>query len=262
MIISGGSDSRILIHDRERTEKPVENLIEHWNNVCCLDTRENTIASGSWDLTARVWNVAGGHYEQVSKIDKHDAAVWDVKLLPDGSLLTASADNFIRHFNPDGSLNRRFEGHTEPVRALAILDGTSLFSASNDGTIRKWNLKTGEQIAVLPGHSSFIYSLAILSSPDGEDYLVSCGEDYEVRIWLGELRCIIDGDSSTNIGETCLQSILIPAVSIWSVSVLPNGDFAVGTSQNLIHVFTTNEKRKAKVNVLEVGVFIVKLLHN
>ncbi|TIB97307.1 RNA-binding domain-containing protein [Wallemia mellicola] len=234
--MEGGSDSRILIHDKGRAEKPLESLLEHWNNVCCLDTRGNTIASGSWDLTARVWNVAGGHYEQVSKLDKHDAAVWDVKLLPDGSLLTASADNFIRHFNPDGSLNRRFEGHTEPVRALAILDGTSFFSASNDGTIRKWNLKTGEQIAVLPGHSSFIYSLAILSSPDGEDYLVSCGEDYEVRVWLG---------------ETCLQSILIPAVSIWSVSVLPNGDFAVGTSQNLIHVFTTTEERKANLNILE-----------
>lgn len=57
-------------------------------------------------------------------------------------------------------------------------------------------------------------------------------------------------------GETCLQTILIPAVSIWSVTVLPNGDFAVGTSQNLVHVFTRAEERTATSVALDVG-FVV-----
>ncbi|TIA89825.1 hypothetical protein E3P99_01902 [Wallemia hederae] len=230
-IISGGSDSRILVHDVDREDKARVALVEHWGNVCCLHTRQDALVSGSWDLSARVWKRSqAGDYSQVLRLNGHEQAVWDVKLLHDFSILTASADNYIRHFDKEGQLLKVFKGHTEPVRSLQVLGNDTLLSASNDGSIRKWNIKSGEQIACLVGHSSFVYAAAALQSPTSDDYVVSCGEDYEVRIWLG---------------DTCLQTILIPAVSIWSVTALPNGDFAVGTSQNLIHVFTRAEERTA-----------------
>lgn len=185
-IISGGSDSRILVHDIDRQDKPREALLEHWSNVCCLYAHSNTLVSGSWDLSARVWRFEKGLYGQTLRLDGHEQAVWDVKLLEDGSILTASADNYIRHFDKSGRHIRRFEGHTEPVRSLALLKNKAFFmSASNDGTLRKWAIETGEQVGTMAGHSSFVYAVAALPSPTDDDYVVSCGEDYEVRIWLG-----------------------------------------------------------------------------
>ncbi|TIB03850.1 hypothetical protein E3P89_02573 [Wallemia ichthyophaga] len=230
-IISGGSDSRVLVHDLDRQDKPRETLLEHWGNVCCLSVHSETLVSGSWDLSARVWRAQKGQYEQTLRLDGHEEAVWDVKCLCDGSFLTASADKVIRRFDKSGRLIKRYQGHSEPVRSLALLNNDAFFlSASNDGTLRKWAVETGEQVCVMRGHSSFVYAVAALASPTDDDFVVSCGEDFEVRLWLG---------------ETCLQNILIPAVSIWSVTVLPNGDFAVGTSQNLVHVFTRAEERTA-----------------
>ena len=188
-------------------------------------------------MTARIWKLNDrGNYEQFLKISDHNEAVWDVKLLDDETILTASADSLIRHFDKNGNLINVFKGHTEPVRSLALLSNERFASCSNDGTIRKWDLRSGNQLKLLAGHSSFIYSLDTLPSPNDDDYLVSCGEDYEIRIWLG---------------ETCLQTILIPSVSIWSVSSLPNSDFVVGASDNNVYLFTKDDSRKAKEDVLK-----------
>lgn len=47
--------------------------------------------------------------------------------------------------------------------------------------IRVWTLE-GDVIHILSGHTSFVYSLALL--PNGD--IVSSGEDRSVRVWKGE----------------------------------------------------------------------------
>lgn len=59
------------------------------------------------------------------------------------------------------------EGHTTYVRALTFSsDGQTVFSGSEDGTIRSWDIKTGTQkyISKLPGEGnrlSYIRTIAI-----------------------------------------------------------------------------------------------------
>lgn len=115
-------------------------------------------------------------------------------------------------------------------RALAKIpegnrSGGQLLSASNDSVIRVWSLK-GELISELHGHEAFIYSLAVL--PDGR--FVSSGEDRTVRIWR---------DSS------CVQTITLPAVSVWSVATCSNGDIIAGSSDKMARIFTTDPDRMA-----------------
>lgn len=76
----------------------------------------------------------------------------------------------------------------------------------------------------LVGHTSFVYSLAILPSGD----LVSSGEDRSVRVWK-------DGE--------CSQTIIHPAISVWAVSTMPNGDIVSGCSDGVVRIFSETEDR-------------------
>lgn len=92
--------------------------------------------------------------------------------------------------------------------------------------------KDGDQILELHGHTNFIYSLSVL--PTGE--LVSSGEDRSVKIW--------------NNGE-CIQTITLPAISVWSVSAQPNGDIVCGSSDGEVRVFTRERGRYAEEKELK-----------
>ncbi|QDT03257.1 WD domain, G-beta repeat [Rubripirellula lacrimiformis] len=75
---------------------------------------------------------------------------------------------------------RRFKGHTDVIRAVVFTpDGRHIISASEDGTIRFWNVKNGKQVDVIQTHRPAL-SLAI--SSDGES--LACGmADAVVKIW-------------------------------------------------------------------------------
>ena len=46
------------------------------------------------------------------------------------------------------------------------------------------------------------------------------------------------------------QSLPVPAISVWSVLVLPNGDIAAGCSDGNIWIFSTDEKRQAEPDLM------------
>jgi WD40 repeat protein len=59
-------------------------------------------------------------------------------------------------------------------------DGTKIASASNDKTIRIWDINTYTQEYCLRGHTSEVRSVAF--SPDGIK-LVSGSKDTSVKLW-------------------------------------------------------------------------------
>nr|WP_033438917.1 hypothetical protein [Saccharothrix sp. NRRL B-16314] len=61
--------------------------------------------------------------------------------------------------------------HTGPVRTLAVA-GSSLFSASDDGDVRCWDLGTERAGDSLTGHTAPVLSLVPVVLPDGRTLLV------------------------------------------------------------------------------------------
>ena len=72
-------------------------------------------------------------------------------------------------------------GHSDGVKSVLICpDGQTLISGGEDGTIKLWQLQTGELIRTLTGHTYGVKSLAIC--PDGQT-LVSGGGDGTIKLW-------------------------------------------------------------------------------
>jgi len=78
--------------------------------------------------------------------------------------------------------HRKFEGHTDWVRSVMHLTGRQrMVTSSDDGSLREWNLETGEQIGNDWRDGESRVSAAALS-PNGKK-IVSGGEDGIVKLW-------------------------------------------------------------------------------
>ena len=116
----------------------------------------------------------------------HEGAVFKVDMRSDGQMIaSASSDNTIKLWHPDGTLLTTLEGHQERVWAVIFSpNGQWLASGSDDNTIILWrqapsgNSYTPYQI--LKGHSNSV--LDIDFSPDSQTF-VSASRDKMVKVW-------------------------------------------------------------------------------
>ncbi|KTW27732.1 hypothetical protein T552_02172 [Pneumocystis carinii B80] len=241
LIVSGGQDKLIAVYDPYKYVEPDYVLIGHQANVCALHATDNAmIISGSWDKTAKVWK----DWKCLYTLEGHSAAVWAVLIVDENRFLTGSADKTIILWL-DGIQIGLFKGHTDCVRSICKISDSEFSSCGNDGVIRIWTF-SGEQILEMTNGRSFIYSLSMLSTKE----LISSGEDRSVKIWK-------DGK--------CIQTIIHPAVSIWSVAVLKNDDIVTGGSDGIIRIFTRDQERmasKEEINEFNKSVASYKISTN
>ncbi|CAO3676248.1 unnamed protein product [Rhizopus stolonifer] len=73
---------------------------------------------------------------------------------------------------------RLFKGHKGPVTSIVIGKDDTIWTGSWDKTIKKWNVKTGECLATLEGHTDFIKALILVG-----DSLYSGSSDCFLRRW-------------------------------------------------------------------------------
>ncbi|BDA69287.1 hypothetical protein CAL7716_034530 [Calothrix sp. PCC 7716] len=75
----------------------------------------------------------------------------------------------------------QLEGHQGTVGSIVFSpDGKTLASASNDKTIKLWDVGTGKQITSLTGHQGWVTS--VVFSPDGKT-LASASDDKTIKLW-------------------------------------------------------------------------------
>ncbi len=166
-----------------------------------------SIVSGSFDQTIRLWNLDGTPIGQ--PFQGHTNGVYSVAFSPDGqSIVSGSSDRTLRLWSLDGTLiGQPFQGHTGDVRSVAFSpDGQHIVSGSFDQTVRLWNLNGTPIGQPFQGHTDGVDSVAF--SPDGQR-IVSSG-DRTVRLWN------LDG---TPIGQPFQGHNAL----VWSVAFSPDG---------------------------------------
>ncbi|MDD5394662.1 MAG: hypothetical protein PHE17_16730 [Thiothrix sp.] len=125
-----------------------------------------TLASSSADQSIILWDAASG--QALRRLKGHQNMVFGLQFLPDGLLASASSDNTIRLWDVATGITRRIlQGHTAAVSGLALWQEQAsvlLYSASNDGTVKRWGGELpGQWLVDLPGEPN-----PVAISPNGK----------------------------------------------------------------------------------------------
>lgn len=103
---------------------------------------------------------------------------------PSGNRVAACGDSMIQMFDMEtGGLVRQFKGHSQDIFRFAFSpDGEFVASGSRDQTIRVWHVASGEQVAILEGHTDRI--IGVNFSHDSR-WLASASANHDgsIRVW-------------------------------------------------------------------------------
>jgi WD40 repeat protein len=109
---------------------------------------------------------------------------WKVSDLDAQLRMPAAADMLrVRHAatRESPSLVRNLEGHASRVTACTVTpDGQHVVSASEDHTLKVWELASGRELATLQGHTASVTACAV--TPDGR-HVVSASNDRTLKVW-------------------------------------------------------------------------------
>ncbi|HEY9707281.1 MAG TPA: hypothetical protein V6D48_03665, partial [Oculatellaceae cyanobacterium] len=117
------------------------------------------------------------------------------------------------------------QGHIASVNAIAITpNGQQAISASADGTLRVWDLKSGQSLRTLEGHTASVNAVTV--TPDGQQ-AVSVSADGTLRVWdlkSGQSLPTVEGHTApvnavavTPKGQQAISASLDGTLRVWDL---------------------------------------------
>ena len=196
MLASGSQDTTITLWDMETRQpigQPLSGDSGHSGAVTSVAFSPDgqTLVSGSEDKTIILWDIKTG--QPIHTLNEHSGKVRSVAFSPDGQTLASGSDDGtiilwdVKTGEPVGKLRIEYTHPVlqvklpSPVLSVAFSpDGNTLASGDYDKNVTLWDVKTGQPINKLSGHSDIVRTLAF--SLDGKT-LASGSADKTIILW-------------------------------------------------------------------------------
>lgn len=151
-------------------------LTGHHHSVRAIAAHGDTLVSGSYDCTVRVWKISTG--EVLHRLQGHSQKVYSVVLdHARNRCISGSMDNLVKVWSLEtGACLFNLEGHTSLV-GLLDLSHERLVSAAADSTLRIWDPENGQCKSTLCAHTGAITCF----QHDGQK--VISGSDRTLKMW-------------------------------------------------------------------------------
>jgi WD40 repeat protein len=202
--------------------------------------KDDLLASGSKDTTAKVWNYTSG---RLLKNLTHSKQVYGLISLNGENIASCSQDNQIRIWNTtSGQLLQMLVGHEASVLSMAFISRNNmLVSASWDKTIRMWNLSTGNCTRTLSDEYRVGIAeclLVLIEDGNSTRQLASGDKDFSIKIWHIDKEALIasiEGHtgvirSLVNLRKGYLASASADmSIKVWSLKSLEYGAALLAT---------------------------------
>ncbi|CAJ1433075.1 unnamed protein product, partial [Effrenium voratum] len=218
---SGSKDKTAFKCDREGN--PCIQFQGHEGPVCSIVEVGEKVVTGAWDGTAKVWDSSNGSCLHTLEAGAHAVSVAS---LPTGEIVTGSQDKSLRVFRGNTCVHKVDEAHGDIIRCIAS-SSSAMATASNDGSVKLWSFD-GIQMAVLPGHQSYVYGVAF-SSDNSE--VLSASDDCTLKVW--------------SISDSQCKQSINHAGTVWQAIALPNSDVVSACGDMVVRVWTRDPARMA-----------------
>ncbi|MEW6386989.1 MAG: AAA family ATPase [Thermodesulfobacteriota bacterium] len=234
--VSASRDRTLKVWDLRAGETiPIPTSHTDGVNAVTVWTEQGWAISASGDKTIKVWDLGTG--ELIRTLTGHDNTVTAVALWPEqGWAVSASRRTLmvldlltgedIRPFNSQTTIltmllwllkYRPLTGHTWDVNSVAVwAEKGWAVSASEDRTLKVWDLRTRKLIRTLTGHTKSVTAVALWPE---QGWAVSASQDKTLKVWdlrTGELIRTLTGHTKS-----------VTAVALW-----PERGWAVSASED------------------------------
>ncbi|RKF66023.1 putative E3 ubiquitin ligase complex SCF subunit sconB [Golovinomyces cichoracearum] len=191
-------------------------LSGHAHSVRAISAHQDTLVSGSYDNTVRVWKISTG--QTIHRLTGHTMKVYSVVLdHKRDRCISGSMDNFVKIWSIEtGACLYTLEGHSSLVGLLDLHD-ERLVSAAADSTLRIWDPENGQCKSTLSAHTGAITCF----QHDGQK--VISGSDRTLKLW------------NIKTGE-CIKDLLIDLSGVWQVKFDERRCVAAVQRDNLTYV--------------------------